>query len=322
MTLEVIDAHHHLCLLSAASYPWLEGQPQKRYHGDDLPLRRDYLLDDYLADAAGLAEIDARLVGSVHIENGAADPLWEAEWVDRVIAHGPFPTVQVVKVDLTAPDAHDQLAKHRDRASVRGVRDILNWHPDPYYSHRDRDDLLQDPDWLRGFRALGDLGLSFDLQVFPHQLADAARLAADHGSTPIVLDHAGMPIERDDNGLAEWAKGMRLLAAEPNTTVKISALGTNDHTWTTDSIRQIVLTTIDFFGPQRCMFGSNFPVDGLYSTYTDVFRAFDHITADLSQNERKRLFAGTAREFYRLGTAHPQADPAPTSIPSGGDYRG
>jgi predicted TIM-barrel fold metal-dependent hydrolase len=300
VTLEVIDAHHHLCLLSASSYPWLEGQPQKRYHGDDLPLRRDYLLDDYLADAAGLAEIDAHLVGSVHIENGAADPLWEAEWVDEVIAQGPFPAVQVVKVDLTAPDAHEQLAAHRDRASVRGVRDILNWHPDPYYSHRDRNDLMQDPDWLRGFRALGDLGLSFDLQVFPHQLADAARLASDHGSTPIVLDHAGMPLQRDDTGLREWAKGMRLLASESNTTVKISALGTNDHAWTTDSIRRIVLTTIDIFGPDRCMFASNFPVDGLYSTYNEVFRAFDHITAHFSQGDRQRLFAGTARQFYQI----------------------
>ncbi|OOP62865.1 hypothetical protein BMF89_08310 [Arthrobacter sp. SRS-W-1-2016] len=300
MTLDVIDSHHHLCLLSGASYPWLEGTPRARYHGDDVPLRRDYLVPDFVADASGLAGIDARLVGSVHVENGAADPLWEAEWIDKVIAEGPFPTVQVVKVDLSSPGAQEELERHSTFTTVRGVRDILNWHPDPYYTHRDRGDLMEDPAWLKAFNTLGRLGLSFDLQVFPSQLTQAARLASSHPSTPIVLDHAGMPIERDDEALKLWANGMELVAAQPNTTVKISALGTNDHTWTAESIRRIVLTTIDIFGPERCMFGSNFPVDGLYSSYSDVFKAFDIITAGFSDTERMDLFAGTARRFYRI----------------------
>jgi hypothetical protein len=86
LDLDVVDAHHHLCHLSAASYPWLAGPPVQRYHGDDLPLRRDYLLDDYRTDAAQLGALGARLVGSVHVENGAADPLWESRWIDAVIA--------------------------------------------------------------------------------------------------------------------------------------------------------------------------------------------------------------------------------------------
>ena len=91
-----------------------------------------------------------------------------------------------------------------------------------------------------------------------------------------------------------------MFAAEPNTTVKISALGTNDHHWTVDSIRRIVLDTIDVFGPSRCMFASNFPVDGLYSTLGTLFAAFDGITAGLGHGERADLFAGTARRFYRI----------------------
>src|SRR3954468_4867940 len=84
LNLDVIDAHHHLCHLSAASYPWLEGTRVVRYHGDDFPLRRDYLIDDYRADAAELRALGARLVDSVHVENGAADPLWESRWIDDV----------------------------------------------------------------------------------------------------------------------------------------------------------------------------------------------------------------------------------------------
>lgn len=298
--LDIVDAHHHLCTLSTASYPWLEGPVVRRYHGDDRPLRRDYLVADYLRDAAELEALDARLVGSVHIENGAADPIGESRLVDEVIAGHPVPNVQVAKVDLSAPDAAERVAAHAALRSVRGVRDILNWHPDPYYSHRERGDLMSDPSWRSGFGALAPAGLSFDLQVFPSQLDDAAALAADFGGTAIVLDHAGMPIEREGDALDAWRRGMDRVAAEPNTMVKVSALGTNDHGWTVDSIRRIVLETIDAFGPQRCMFGSNFPVDGLYSRYGEVFAAFDAIIDGFSGDDRATLFAGTARRFYRF----------------------
>jgi len=300
LDLDVIDAHHHLCRLSSASYPWLEGPRVVRYHGDDFPLRRDYLLDDYLADARALDELGARLLGSVHVENGAADPLGESRWIDEVIGKGPFPSVQVVKVDLASPNARERLTAHATLPSVRGVRDILNWHPDPVLTHRDRADLMTDPAWLDGFAALREFEFSFDLQVFPSQLRQAAALAADHGDVPLVLDHAGMPIERSQDALGQWKRDLAKVAAEPNTMVKISALGTNDHSWTVESIRRIVLDTIEVFGADRCMFASNFPVDGLYSTYGRLFDAFDKITAVLDQTERAHLFADSARRFYRI----------------------
>ncbi|MEV8508955.1 amidohydrolase family protein [Actinoplanes sp. NPDC051475] len=300
LDLDVIDAHHHLCHLSAASYPWLEGPRVTRYHGDDVPLRRDYLLDDYRADAAQLDALGAQLAGSVHVENGAADPLWESRWIDTLITGNDIPSVQVVKVDLSAPDALTMLTLHAALPSVRGVRDILNWHPDPVYTHRDRADLLTDPAWLAGLAALRRFAFSFDLQVFPGQLRQAADLAADNADIAIVLDHAGMPIDRDPAALDRWRRDLTAVAARPNTTVKISALGTSDHTWTTDSIRRVVLDTIDAFGPSRCMFASNFPVDGLYSTFGRLFAAFDAITAGFDGTERTDLFAGTARRFYRI----------------------
>ena len=303
LDLDVVDGHHHLCDLERASYPWLEGPPIARYHGDDLPLRRNYLLAEYLSDAHQLAALDARLVSSVHVENGAADPRSESAWIDEIVSAHGIPAAQVVKVDLASPTARDDLAYHARLPSVRGVRDILNWHPDVLYTHRDRSDLMTDPAWLDGFAALREFGFSFDLQVFPDQLEQAATLAADHGDISIVLDHAGMPIHRDDEALLHWKRQLAVFAAEPNTTVKISALGTNDHRWTLDSIRRIVLDTIDIFGTSRCMFGSNFPVDGLYSSLGDLFGAFDLITSDFSYGERVDLFSGTARNFYRLGAA-------------------
>lgn len=313
LDLDIIDAHHHLTDYSCRSYPWLEGSPAARYHGDDIPLRRDYLINDFRADAQGL-----RIVGSVHIENGAANPIAESAWVDSVTATQGLPTVQVAKADLAAADVADLLERHATLPSIRGIRDILNWHPDPYYSHRSRGDIITDPHWRAGFARLAPLGLSFDLQVFPSQLGDAADLARQFPDTQIVLDHAGMPIDRSPDALRAWKHDLTVFAAEPNTAVKISALGTNDHHWTADSIRPIVLHTIDVFGPDRTMFGSNFPVDGLYSTMIELYDAFDRITAAFTNTERAALFAGTARHFYRIP---PHPTPLPHTATAGGRTR-
>lgn len=111
---------------------------------------------------------------------------------------------------------------------------------------------------------------------------------------------SGMPIQRDADALDRWKHDLTALATEPNTAVKISALGTNDHGWTIESIRRVVLDTIDVFGPSRCMIASNFPVDGLYSTFGTLFEAFDTITETFTRDERANLFAGTARRLYRI----------------------
>jgi predicted TIM-barrel fold metal-dependent hydrolase len=183
---------------------------------------------------------------------------------------------------------------------VRGIRYILNWHENPRFAHVDRADIMTDPVWLSNFARLASLGLSFDLQVFPSQLLDAASLAAAHPDTSIVLDHAGMPIRRDSEGFDQWRAGMVALAANPNVSVKVSALGTNDHHWTRESIRPFVWETIEIFGTDRTMFGSNFPVDSLYSTLHELYAAFDELTMSLSRPERVQLFASTAARFYRI----------------------
>lgn len=295
LDLEIIDSHHHLCDLTH-SYPWLEGPAFPfRYHGDDRPIRKSYSIEDYLGDFK-----EFNLVGSIHIENGAGDPFWETAWVDSVHRANGIPSAIVAKIDLSSPDAEAQMEKHAQYQSVRGIRDILNWHPDPVFTHRDRNDLMRDPVWRKGYSTLHSYNLSFDLQVFPSQLKEAAGLIDDFPDTQVILDHAGMPIGRDPESVKEWRDGMKALADRDQVTVKISALGTNDHQWTVGSLRPFILDTIEIFGPERCMFGSNFPVDSLYSTLTQLFTAFDEVTSGFSQTERRALFADTARKVYRL----------------------
>ena len=136
--------------------------------------------------------------------------------------------------------------------------------------------------------------------MFPQQLTQAAELAANHPKTTIILDHAGMPIGRDYASVNGWRKGMEELSRHPNVATKISALGTNDHRWTDESIRVFVLETIRIFGPERTMFGSNFPVDSLYSSFRALYAAFDRLTSNFTQTERQDMFARNAAGVYRI----------------------
>ena len=144
------------------------------------------------------------------------------------------------------------------------------------------------------FRSLKKYDFSFDLQVYPPQMGDAVALAQTHPDTSIILCHTGMPLDRDPDSLKLWRDGMKALAAQPNVTVKISGLGMFDHSWSVDSIRPYVLETIDHFGTERCMFGSNFPVDKLYSSFAAIYDAFKDITSGFSRAEQEALFAGNA----------------------------
>ncbi|MBB5785454.1 amidohydrolase family protein [Jiangella mangrovi] len=304
LDLDIVDAHHHLWDLSQP-YPWLqEAAGQLQVHGDDTAIRRDYLLADYLADAAPL-----RLVASVHVDAGAADALAEARWLQD-LADGTdgagFPQAIVAGAALHDDGVADRLAALAELPNVRGVRHNLNWHPDPKLTYTDRPDLVSDPAWLRGFALLARHGFSFDLQVYPDQLADGARLAAAHPDTAVILDHAGMPLGRDLDSVRAWRKGLDLLAEQPNTSVKISGLGMTDHRWSVGSLRPLVLEVIEAFGVDRAMFASNFPVDSLYSSFGELYEAFDTITADFSAGERAALFAGTARRVYRIDDVRPK----------------
>ena len=179
------------------------------------------------------------------------------------------------------------LEAHAAFANTRGIRQILNRHPDPGVNFVDRD-YMREERWQQGFGRLRAHGLSFDMQLYAPQMADGAATARRHPDTQIIINHTGMPLDRDPEGLAAWRSGMRALAACPNVAVKISGLGMVDHHWTVKSIRPFVLETIDMFGTDRCLFASNFPVDRLFSDYAALWRAFDQIYRVASTRGRAR----------------------------------
>ena len=293
---KIVDAHHHLWDLGRGyNYPWLQNKPSgEGMLGDLKPIARDYLLRDYRADTANYD-----LVGSVHIEAVPADPVIETRWLQATTNSDGLPSAIVARVELQKPDAERVIAEHVSFPNVRGIRQIVNWHKNAKYTFTGHD-FLTDDAWLAGFRLLRKYKLSFDLQLYPAQMGEAVELARHNPETLIVVNHTGMPLERDEAGLALWREGMKRLGAEPNVVVKVSGLGMVDWGWSEASIRPFVLGVIDRFGVDRVMFGSNFPVDKLYSSFDTLYGSFESIVASFSESEQDQLFRDNALRHYRL----------------------
>ena len=287
-----IDAHHHLWDLKAVHYPWLKAKGEPRFFGDPAPIQRDYLIDEFTTDAKRHG-----FSGSVHIQVGAENPFDEAEWVQSVAQANPnWPLVQVAFCDLTADSAEADLDRLQSLTSLRGVRQIVGRAPGED-ARSGTNLLLDDPQFAAGLKGLAQRGLSFDLQLLPELMARTAKVLEQTPDTKVALCHAGSPHDRSAAGLAGWAKSLKHLSALPNVYCKLSGLGMFDHSWTTESIRPIVETVLEQFGPDRVMFGSNFPVDSLPATYSQIVGSYKALIPDAMQS---RVFGETAIEFYGI----------------------
>lgn len=287
--LEIVDAHQHFWEPARNYHPWLRDEPPIPFrYGDYRALRRRYLPPEYLADASGY-----RVVGTVYVETewDPRDALGEMRYVERLRREYGLPTVAVAQAWLDGDDAARQLEALAAFPFVRGVR------------HKPPPGAMDDRRWRAGFAALERLGLRFDLQAPWSRFEEATRLARDFPGVQVVLDHAGLPADRSEAGLAGWREAMRGLAACPNVAVKISGLGQPGQRWTAEANGGIVRTVIDFFGVPRCMFASNFPVDSLCASFAEIYGGFDALTRELSAGERKALFAGNAQRIYGMASA-------------------
>lgn len=305
--MKIVDPHVHFWDLDTHHYPWL-ANPRTSFVGDARDLKHNYLPADLLHDAG---DIDVLKVVHVEANHDPADPVEETRWLQSLAdadnesdGARSWPDAIVAAADLSDANVEATLAAHAGFPRTRGIRQILNVHDNPLYDYVGRD-YLRDDTWRRNFGLLARYGLSFDLQLYPSQMADAAALAREHPDVALVVNHAGMFVDRDSvAGWRAWRDGLRVLAACPNVSVKISGLAMFDRCWTVESLRPYVLETIDAFGADRAMFASNFPVDRLFAAYGDLWRAYASIVAGASGGERDALFRRNAERVYRL--ADPQ----------------
>lgn len=291
----MIDAHHHIW--RQTDLPWLAGPDQPRIFGAYDALKRDYPIEEYLDDLAGTG-----VQKSVYVQVNWAPDRFEDEvaWVQSVAnAHG-WPHAIVGFADFTAPDVRPQLDRLAKYPLMRGLRQQLHWHENPAYRFAAGPDLPTDPTLRANIAHLADYGWSFDLQVFAGQMEGAAGLAVSCPGVTFVLQHAGMLEDTSDAGWEAWRAGMRRLAACGNVVTKLSAFGTFIHRNDPEFIAAMIAETVGIFGADRCLFGSNFPIEKLWTDYGALVGAFRVATAGFSMAEQDAIFGGTAARVYRL----------------------
>lgn len=292
-----VDAHVHFWDLSHLRYPWL--QPP---FADDGPngsveaIARTYLPGDYRAEATAW-----NVVGAVHVDAGAdaGHALDETQWLEGVARETGLPDAIVAFADLSDPDVSALLARHAGHGRVRGIRHIVNWHPDRQRSYTGAD-LTRTDRWAAGFARLAEHGLSFDLQCYPAQMIAVARIAQRHPDVPVMVNHMGMPVLTDPDGIADWRRGMAALARLPQVSVKLSGFGFIRRDWDAALVRHFVAETIDLFGPDRLMAASDFPTDRLFGSFDAVLGTLTDAIGELGVAERRAIWGSNACRLYRI----------------------
>jgi len=290
-----IDSHHHLWDLKAVYYPWLSDKVEPKMWGDYAAIRRNFLAEDFIRESR-----PHNVVKSVHVQGNAADGLAETRWLQTVADEHGFPHAIVAHVNLEAPDVEAMLDRHMEAKNFRGVRQILGHTQDPHRKGPSAHDLTADAGWKQGLAALGRRGGSFDFQIFPAQMAAAARVAGENPNMQFVVCHTGMPFEHTPEGVALWRSGMKGLAARPNVAAKLSGPHMFLRNWTVESYRPYFAETVELFGPNRCTIASNVPPDATVISYGEIYERFYRLAEPYSESERRAMFHDTAARLYRL----------------------
>lgn len=317
----------------------------KAFYGTARYVTHPYLPSPQLETDIGKT---TNVVGYVHVEaDWQGDPVDETKWLltlqpTRTSSSSEDDTPKLVAIvaraDLEAPDVGRVLDSHLAVSDlVVGIRQVLYCHPSPGILNAvERSDLMSDVQWRLGFEELGKRGLAFETVLYSDQLEDLANLTETYPDQKVVLCHGGLPVgvagpfqgigeteEERAQVFTKWKRGMQRLAASANVTVKISGLlqpccgfgferrGEDepvDVVEVVSGLRRLIDFILDTFGPERCMFGSNFPVEKASVSYNVLYEAMVRITDGRSDEFRRQLFHDTAVRHYRIDqradTAH------------------
>jgi predicted TIM-barrel fold metal-dependent hydrolase len=290
-----VDAHHHLWDLDTLHYPWLAAKGQNRFFGQPDPIRKNYLIEDFERDH------QQQISQSVHIQVGAANSLKETEFIHRLSQSNQsntmhLPSAAVIAIDMRQPSIEQQLSRHLPYNIIRGVRDIIGKSPEenkllPHFIPNI---------WLNNWQYLASKSLSFDLQLTSEQYELVLKTLKQVPELKVVICHLASPWDQSEVGFCFWEEYMRAYAKLPNCYMKISGFSMFKQVFNPEMFKRYAHTAIEIFGPERCMFGSNFPVDKLYISYADLLTQWQEITSLYSRHDANYLAAKTAHKFYQL----------------------
>lgn len=274
-----IDAHHHFWKYDPEEYGWIT---------DATPvLKRDYLPEDLQREVSAVG-ID----GVISVQ--ARQSLRETDWLLELADHHPFIRGVVGWVPLTSPSVHADIERYSHRRKLRAVRHVLQDEADDGYMLRD--------DFNRGISALKDFDLRYDILIYERHLPNAIKLVDRHPNHVFVLDHIAKPRIRE-RIVSPWKENLRELARRPNVFCKLSGMVTeaDQKIWTPQDLQPYMQAALEAFTPKRLMFGSDWPVCLLASSYKRWHDTVRNFATKLSAEEQSRLFGATALEAYGIG---------------------
>ena len=301
--MKIIDSHHHLwCPVNdeaGIDYVWLKNIGAMKPFGDPTAIQRDYLPQEFATESS-----KHEVIGSVHLQADGAipDPVKESLWIEDLNRSNKLPSAHVGFIDLASASAKESLRRYFELPGFRGVRQIISrLDNNPKLSFAGQH-YLRNPIWRRQYRLLAAQHLTFDLQLYPEQMVEAAAFFSLHPEIPVIIDHAGSPYDQSPQGFVTLKYGLMALAKLPHCHIKLCGFGMFDQGWTGESISPIFKLILESFGPERMLFGSNYPVDKLMRPYdfiVDELITLCEING-LSEGDQERIFCGNARDFYRL----------------------
>ena len=298
--IKIIDAHHHFWDLNTNYYPFLSDEIDENFFlGNYKSIRNNYLPFDYIKDSK-----NHNVIGTIHCEAewDRNDQVGETKWLEKLSKNNKFPNAIVGHAWFHKKNSEAIIAEQASFDLVKGIRSKPITKTSINSKEYIYEGSMQDFTWRNGLKLLQKYNLNYDLRIPSWHLEEAIEIVRLIPNTKVIINHAGFPWNRTDEGMNYWRKGVKLMSLEPNTFIKLSEFGVKGKAWNYSQNEKIIHELIDLFGPQRCMFASNFPVSKIKISFDHLYKSYKQIVKNFSDDEKKWLFSKTAMKVYDIKT--------------------
>ena len=289
---KIIDTHIHLWDLNKYSYDWIANSSNEK-------LNKNYLLENFLEDSK-LLNLDkvVHVEANINIQNNINESRWLQSIADNNIKG--IPNAIIGFIDLTNDRAEEEINQHIQFSNFRGIRQILR------YDEKEKNNglnLLENKKLINNLKLLEKNKLSFDLLIYYHQFKQAVEVIAKYPYLQFIINHSLWPKNITSENFILWQDAIDALSPFENVSIKLSGFSErNTSDWNNKEIKPFIDYSIKKFSVERCMFGTNFPVDKAFSPkrYSEYWEVYYTITSHLTAEENDNLFFKNAEKFYKI----------------------
>ena len=291
---KIIDAHHHFWKFDDNKHGWLKENKNIKFH-------KNYLANNLINDSESL-----QLIKTVHIqaEIDREYSLYETEWLQKISnsREDNFPNAILAYIDLTSPNIEETIENHKNFKNFRGFRQILRFDKNNADLTDTKIDYLNNDLWINNMSYIEKNDLIFELLIYYHQYEDATKLINKYSNIKFIINHSLSPQGINISNIEKWKIAINKLSNYSNVYIKLSGFGEIFSNWSLDTIKPFIDFSLNKFGTDRCMFGSNFPVDKFISnsSYLDYWQSYYEIVKDFSQSDLDKIFYKNAEIFYNI----------------------